>query len=243
VSSVEVTLFSSGILSIMAGSDRWFFQAIPSGGSVVVKPKVFASLASTDSLQSLTLTLSYFDQLGNWRKESRSLVFLVQGSIRISFQSVQASPSTIQAGGNFTVTGNLINKGNRDAYYATVSIKPDTNFQAGSQYIGDITVNTPIPFSLTVTSSRAIGNGTYPLTVVVEYEDSYGVRHSEEYTLQINITTRSTAQEVQPVVSQVQESLSTLRYIFIAALAAILVGGAFTILKVYRRRRLSYAHT
>jgi hypothetical protein len=243
VSSVEVNLSSSGILSIMAGSERCFFQTIPSGGSVVVKPKVFASLTSTDSLQSLTLTLSYFDNLGNWRKESRSLIFLVQGSIKISFQSVQASPSTIQAGGNFTVTGNLLNKGNREAYYATVSIKPNANFQAGSQYIGDITVNTPIPFSLTVSSSRAIRNGTYPLTIVVEYEDSYGVKHSEEYTLQINVTTRSATQVVQTAVSQVQESLRTLRYIFLTALAAILAGGAFTILKVYRRRRVSYAHT
>ncbi|NHV97075.1 MAG: hypothetical protein HA494_04725 [Thaumarchaeota archaeon] len=244
LSSVEVNLSSSlGILSIMAGSERWFFQAIPSGGSVVVKPKVFASLTSTDSLQSLTLTLSYFDHLGNWRKESRSLIFLVQGLIKISFQSVQASPSTIQAGGNFTVTGNLINKGSREAYYATVSIKPNANFQSGSQYIGDITVNTPIPFSLTVSSSRAIRNGTYPLTLVVDYEDSYGVKHSEEYTLQITITSRSAAQAAQPAVSQIQESLSTLRYIFLAALAAILAGGAFTIVKVYRRRRLSYAHT
>ena len=244
LSSVEVNLSSSlGILSIMAGSERWFFQTIPSGGSVVVKPKVFASLASTDSLQSLTLTLSYFDHLGNWRKESRSLIFLVQGSIKISFQSVQASPSTIQAGGNFTVTGNLINKGSREAYYATVSIKPNVNFQAGSQYIGDLTVNTPIPFSLTVSSSRAIRNGTYPLTIVVEYEDSYGVKHSEEYSLQINVTTRSATQVVQTAVSQVQESLRTLRYIFLIALAAILAGGAFTILKVYRRRRVSYAHT
>jgi hypothetical protein len=227
----------------MAGSERWFFQAIPSGGSIVVKPKVFASLASTDSLQSLTLTLSYFDHLGNWRKESRSLIFLVQGSIKISFQSVQASPSTIQAGGNFTVTGNLINKGSREAYYATVSIKPNANFQSGSQYIGDIAVDTPIPFSLTVSSSRAIRNGTYPLTLVVEYEDSYGVKHSEEYTLQITITSRSAAQAAQPAVSQIQESLSTLRYIFLAALAAILAGGVITIVKVYRRRRLSYAHT
>jgi hypothetical protein len=244
LSSVEVNISSSlGILSIMAGSERWFFQAIPSGGSVVVKPKVFASLASTDSLQSLTLTLSYFDHLGNWRKESRNLVFLVQGSIKISFQSVQASPSTTQAGGNFTVTGNLINKGSREAYYATVSIKPNVNFQSGSQYIGDIAVDTPIPFSLTVSSSRAIRNGTYPLTLVVDYEDSYGVKHSEEYTLQITITARSMAQAAQPAVSQLQESLRTIRYIFLAALAAILAGGAFTIVKVYRRRRLSYAHT
>jgi len=244
VSSVEVNLSSSlSVLSIMAGSERWFFQALPSGGSVVVKPKVFASLTSTDSLQSLTLTLSYFDHLGNWHKESRSLVFLVQGSIIVSFQSVQASPSTIQAGGNFTVTGNLINKGSREAYYATVSIKPNANFQVGSQYIGDITVDTPIPFSLTLTSNRAIRNGTYPLTVMVEYEDSYGVKHSEEYVLQVNIAARSASQAAQPAVSQAQQSLLTLRYIFLAALAAILAGGAFTIVKVYRRRRLSYAHT
>jgi hypothetical protein len=81
------------------------------------------------------------------------------------------------------------------------------------------------------------------LTIVVEYEDSYGVKHSEEYSLQINVTTRSATQVVQTAVSQVQESLRTLRYIFLTALAAILAGGAFTILKVYRRRRVSYAHT
>ncbi|MEM3427765.1 MAG: NEW3 domain-containing protein [Nitrososphaerales archaeon] len=239
LSSVEVSFTSaSTTLSILPESAKWFFPSIDAQAAVQAKPKIFASLLTTDSLESVVASLSYFDWMGNWRKESYTIIFSVQGSIIISFQNMQSTPSSTQPGGNITITGNVLNKGNRQAYYATVSLKASQPFQPilRSQYIGDISVNTPIPFSLTATVGRNVANGTYPITVVLEYEDSYGSKYSSEYTLQVTVT-RITPQTTQPIASQTQELLTTLRTVFLTALAVIVAGGVFSIIRAYRRRR------
>jgi len=229
---------SVNALTITPGTESWVFEDIKPSMSVTITPEVFAPLDSADSSHTMTLSITYFDSNGNLHEETKTIGFAVKGSIIIVFQQVQVSPTTISAGGNFTITGNLLNKGNTDALYSTISIKPNSYFNSsleGSQYIGDITTNNPIPFSLTVGVPSNVGEGTHPVTAVLTYEDNYGKTYSEEFTMQVSIS-RPTAPHTQTQEAALGTT-ALFRILFLTALVAIVGGGSISVFKVYRGRK------
>ena len=244
LSTVEVTIApstsSSSALSIASGTDNWVFDSIKPHAGITVVPTVSTSLSSADTLQGLTLTLTYLDSSGNWHKEARSIAYTVKGTISPLYQRVQASPSQIPIGGNFTVTGNILNIGNTDALFANVTLKTDSRFRSngeGSQYIGDIASNTPIPFSLAATANRNLRNGSYPVTVVLTYQDSYGQKYVKETSVQVSISQNAIQQAALQITSETPAGFETFRIIFLVGLASITVAGVFLGLRAYRRRK------
>jgi len=222
---------------VTSGTERWLFEDVKSGENMIITPEVVPSLDSADNSHIMTLSISYLDSLGNIHEESRTLGFTIKGTIVIVVQEEQVSPTSISAGEEFTLTGNVLNKGSTDALYSAISLKPNSNFvsSSGSQYIGDLTVNTQLPFALSASAQRNLGEGTYPVTAVLTYEDSYGKTYSEEFTVDISIS-KSTA---QPTDAQggTSDTLSLFGIFFLVALVAIVGGGAISILRVYRGRK------
>jgi hypothetical protein len=222
---------------VTSGTERWLFEDVKPGENMIITPEVVPPLDSADSSHIMTLSISYLDNLGNLHEESRTLGFTVKGTIVIVVQEEQVSPTSISTGEEFTLTGNLLNKGSTDALYSTISLKPNSNFvsSSGSQYIGDLTVNTQLPFALSCSAQGNVGEGTYPVTAVLTYEDNYGETYSEEFTVDISIS-KSTAQPTDAQ-GDTSDTLSLFGIFFLAALVAIIGGGAISILRVYRGRK------
>jgi hypothetical protein len=243
LSSIEVTVSagtsSSSAISITPGTEKWSFSSIKSHSEATVMPQVLTSLGSADTLQGLTLTLTYLDSSGNWHKETRAIGFTVKGSIILLFQGTAATPSQVAPGSNFTLTGNILNTGNTDALFSNVTLKADSRFRTnaeGTQYLGNIASNTPIPFSITVTSNRTLSNRVYPVTVMIVYQDSYGKQYVQETNVQVSIS-NTIQQTTQQTVNTTPADFGTFRIIFLVALVAIVVVGVFFALRVYRGRK------
>ncbi|MBI2184353.1 MAG: hypothetical protein HYU39_05275 [Thaumarchaeota archaeon] len=242
VISVEVVLSSSSssgaeALSISSGSDRWLMDEIGARSEKALKPEVFASLGSKDTLKELKMTLRYLDASGSWHEDPKSLIFTVRGTIEVIFQSQQVSPASGGQGGNFTVTGTIINKGNSDAMYSTVGLKTNQGFRSSltnGQYLGNIPPNTPLPFSIPVTAERTIAEGSYQLAVRVSYEDSYGAKNSVEVTIPVTITRASANPRSTAGAQQATSASTDVILLFYGLLGAIVVGGSLAVLKVKR---------
>ena len=233
--SIEPSSQSRSALAIIPGTEKWSFDSISSDDERAITPEIIASLGSIDSLQGVTLIISYIDALGNLQEESRDIGFSIKGVITMDFQNAQASPSTISPGEAFALTGNILNKGTTVALYATITLKEDLMFQSsgGGQYIGDINPNTPIPFSISVNAERGIPDGVYPITVVLIFEDNYGDEYTEEIELQVTVSPPA------PFSRQPDQNTTpppALRIFFLGALVALVVGGIYLTARVYRSR-------
>ncbi len=234
--SIEPSSQSRSALAIVPGTEKWSFESISPDGAKTITPEIIASLGSIDSLQGVTLMISYIDALGNLHEESRDIGFSVKGVITIDFQNEQANPSTISPGGEFDLTGNILNKGNTVALYATITLREDSRFRSSGagQYIGDINPNTPLPFSISVTAESAIPDGVYPIIVVLTFEDNYGEEYTEEIELQVRVSPSRAPFSQQP--EQNTTPPPAVRILFLGALVALVVGGLFLTVRVYRSR-------
>lgn len=177
---------------VIEGSDAiWYVQNLDAGSEVTLNPQVFASTDAMDKAYQVQVSLSYRDAVGTLHDEVHSLGFSVQGSIIIVVQSVFISPVPVGAGGNITVSGNILNEGNVAAMYtnATAIVKPPFEILDGSSiYLGELDPNTPLPFSLTMRIMSDAANGTYPLYVLFYYKDSFGTVQSIERVFDVTVS-------------------------------------------------------
>lgn len=219
---------------VIEGSDAtWYVQNLNAGSKVTLNPQIFASTDAMDKAYQVQVSLNYRDAVGTMHDEVHSLGFSVQGSIIIVVQSVFISPAPVGAGGNITVSGNLLNEGNVAAMYmnATAIVKPPFETLDGSSiYLGELDPNTPLPFSLSMRIMSDAANGTYPLNVLFYYKDSFGTTHSVERVF--DVTVSGVYQPPRPTVKQVFFLFTPLGLsIIIIVIAAIIIVAYFFIKK------------
>jgi hypothetical protein len=173
-------------LILISGSNLWFFDSVSAGDSVSFNPMIIAAFSSIDSSYQSQLSISYRDGYGVSHSETRSIGFTARGMAVMTLLSQSSSEGP--AGSNVQITGNVLNKGTASAYYTTLSVKPTSEVSpavGGTVYLGEISTNTPFPFSISVTVSKDAANGTYPITLVFGYEDEYGSQFTFEQESQV----------------------------------------------------------
>jgi len=235
--TISISLGSSALSSttvsaplVIEGSDTiWYAQNLQAGSSITLNPQIFASTNAMDNAYQLQVSLNYRDAVGTDHTEVHNLGFSVQGSIIIVMQSAFISPAPVGAGGNITVSGNLLNEGNVAAMYmnATAEIRsPFETLDGSSIYLGELDPNTPLPFSISMRIQRGTENGTYPLNILFYYKDSIGNTHSVERAF--DVTVSGVYQPPKPTVSQVFFLFTPLGLsVLIILIAAIIVAYVF----------------
>ena len=236
--SVALTLPSgvagsaSSVPLVLTGNDNyWYFQSLPAGESVTVHPTFFASNSAIDGTFQIQVTMSYRDNVGAVRTEQRSIGILVKGPIRIVLQDVAVMPSVVGAGGNVTVAGTIMNEGAVSAMYMNASlltVPPFVAYDGARSYIGEVSPNTPMPFSLSVGVSRDAENGTYTLPLLLYYKDSYHNTYSIEVPLRVTVQG-----VVQPPSSEQPRSAELFSLTRLATLALIAVVAALSSAATY----------
>ena len=226
-------------LILASGSPTYSFNQIAAGGEAEIRPSIFATLAATDTSYLLQVQVLYTDAGGYQHADAKSFGLSVRGKIVLETQSVSIVPEIVTAGGNVTIIGNLLNKGNVASRYtearviASGTIRPN---QGTNQYLGDVDPNTPVPFSITFQLNRTAQQGRYPVRVQFVYEDQYGSKFTNETTLQITIAQQ---RQQNQQVRQVQEGLpaENARMLFIAGFAVIIVLGLTVIMRARRKSK------
>ena len=116
------TLQSAFPIFLNSGNAIWEYSRLNSGESLVLDPEIFSALSSSDTSFVVQIQISYLDEHGFPHTEVRSVGFTVRGMIDLKYNSVEFSLPVIPAGANATIVGNLLNQGNDDAKFLTISI-------------------------------------------------------------------------------------------------------------------------
>jgi len=194
LSEINATLAMPSSVIVLTGN-RWYFPNLDSNNSTEFKTQIFASSNDLGEGSSATLTIRYRDnKLGQTRQETYPIGLAIIGprQIRMTVYGITVTPSPATPGSTVTITATLLNKGTINAYYANATAIPSNLFLSipeSTVYVGDVPYNSPTPFSLSTKISPRAGNGTFPLTVQVTFEDDQAVESTLDFKAEVTVST------------------------------------------------------
>jgi hypothetical protein len=165
-------------------SKRDLFTQIFSSEEVISKPISF------------TLNAEYVSG-GKSKKDSLSIGSYIQGQIKIRTYEVALE----DIGGILNLVGNLLNEGNTVALFTTMEIINSTEWSSSNvtenslqdrkilkqlplkslpmpQYLGDLTENSPLPFSIPIDIKLNAEKGEYITSLKITYKDDLRTEHN-----------------------------------------------------------------
>jgi hypothetical protein len=179
----------------LLGDTRWTLNSIEPFSERELSTQIFSSEEIISKPISFILDAEYISG-GKSKKDSLSIGAYIQGQITIRTYDVAIE----NIGGILNLVGNLLNEGNTVALFTTIEIinnkvssKLTTNtdtFQSGNlvkqlplqslpppQYLGDLTENSPLPFSIPIDIKSNTENGKYMTKLKINYKDDLRTEH------------------------------------------------------------------
>ena len=176
------------------GDTRWTMSSIKPFSKMELLAQIFSSEEVISKPISFTLEAEYISGEKS-KKDSLSIGAYIQGQIKIRTYEV----SMEDIGGVLNLIGNLLNEGNTVALFTTIEIinnkevssKLSSNFsqtrdvlkqlplQSSSlpQYLGDLTENSPLPFSIPIEIKSGTEKGKYLTNLKISYKDDLRTEH------------------------------------------------------------------
>ncbi len=178
------------------GNTRWTLNSIEPFSESELSTQIFSSEEVISKPISFTLDAEYISG-GKSKKDSLSIGAYVQGQITI--RSYEVAIESI--GGVLNLVGNLLNEGNTVALFTTIEIINNNNNELSPkltsttlqsrdlvkqlpleslpspQYLGDLTENSPLPFSIPIDIKSNTENGKYMTNLKISYKDDLRTEH------------------------------------------------------------------
>src|SRR5918992_3848407 len=208
VLSLDSSLDSVKIL----GDSRWTFSSMNASSKEELSTRVFAAEDVISTPVEFTIDAEYISG-GQSKTDSLNIGAYVDGEIRINAYDFALN----DIGGTPNLVGNLLNQGNTLALFTTVEMVSNrqTNSsttssstipdQAGSlvnefppqQYLGDLSENSPLPFSIPLNINKDAPGGAYPVSIKVIYSDTLRDTHELVLNGTVNYTPRPTSSSTE----------------------------------------------
>ena len=110
---------------------------------------------------------------GFYQEQTYTVPIFIKGRIQISFESLNINSTTFN-GSTLSISGSLLNSGTQEAYYGIVEAYLPSFGENVTSYIGDLPVDSPTPFALSLYIPRNAQPGSYTIYLKYVYQDSYG---------------------------------------------------------------------
>lgn len=205
ITNVVASLNSESDSMKILGDSRWTVQSMLPQSKLNLSTKVFASSNIIGQPAVFTLTVQYVSA-GQSKTDSLNLGAYIAGEIKIRVYDVHIN----NIGNVPNLVGNLLNEGNTVGLFTTVQIINDTvgqqknnttqgaSSQSSSleqkrsladfmtsppppQYLGDLSVDSPLPFSIPLVSNdntiMTAPSGVYPVILKITYSDDLKIPH------------------------------------------------------------------
>jgi hypothetical protein len=182
ITNVVISLVSQSNSMKILGDSRWTFQSILSQSKLNLSTKVFASSDLIGKPALFTLTVDYVSA-GQSKTDSLNIGTYVSGDIKIRVYDVAVN----FLGGTPNIIGNLLNEGNTIGLFTTVELVKSNSAKSfnpitpPAQYLGDLSVDSPLPFSMPLNIDNrtlsTIQPGIYPITLKITYSDDLKISH------------------------------------------------------------------
>ena len=180
----------------LLGNTRWTLNSIEPFSERELSTQIFSSEEVISKPISFILDAEYISG-GKSKKDSLSIGAYIQGQITIRTYDVAIE----NIGGVLNLVGNLLNEGNTVALFTTIEIINNNNNKISSkltsqtsqsedlvkqlplqslpspQYLGDLTENSPLPFSIPIDIKSNTENGKYMTNLKINYKDDLRIEH------------------------------------------------------------------
>ena len=182
ITNVVISLVSQSNSMKILGDSRWTFQSMLPQSKLNLSTKVFASSDLIGKPALFTLTVDYVSA-GQSKTDSLNIGTYVSGDIKIRVYDVAVN----FIGGTPNLIGNLLNEGNTVGLFTTVELVKSNSGKSfipitpPAQYLGDLSVDSPLPFSMPLNIDNrtlsTIQPGIYPITLKITYSDDLKIPH------------------------------------------------------------------
>jgi hypothetical protein len=182
ITNVVISLISQSNSMKILGDSRWTFQSMLAQSKLNLSTKVFASSDLIGKPALFTLTVDYVSA-GQSKTDSLNIGTYVSGDIKIRVYDVAVN----FIGGTPNIIGNLLNEGNTVGLFTTVELVKSNSAKSfipitpPAQYLGDLSVDSPLPFSMPLNIDNrtlsTIQPGIYPITLKITYSDDLKISH------------------------------------------------------------------
>jgi len=179
---------SSGTNSVkILGDSRWRVDYMAPQSSFPMSTTVYAAEDVINTPTEFDVKAEYIER-GQSKTDTLNIGAYVDGQIRIRTYDLDIN----YVGGAPNLVGNLLNEGNTVALFTTIELfNPANNpelSQSNSnkslvtgpsqqQYLGDLSENSPLPFSIPLSIDSELPAGNYPVSLNVTYSDNLRMVH------------------------------------------------------------------
>ena len=254
ITNAVVTIESTSTSLNILGESKWAVDEIDPHSQANLETQVFAATSLIGNPATFDVTIDYLLD-GSPKTEKYVLGTYIDGEIVLRVYDLTVN----YVGATPTLVGNILNEGNAAALFTTIElVQPPEESQtpaiggAGSnqfgtsgnftarqppmppspQYLGDLTANSPLPFSIPLNIQRSGEQAVYPVTLKITYKDS--LRNPHEFVASQNAVL---AQQQPTATSQFRSQRQDASPMFLIVLIAIAIAGTAAAFFVIRKRR------
>src|ERR671918_297200 len=179
---------SSGTNSVKILEDsRWRVDYMAPHSNFPMSTTVYAADEVINTPTEFTINAEYIER-GQSKTDTLNIGAYVDGQIRIRTYDLDIN----YVGGAPNLVGNLLNEGNTVALFTTIELfnpagntdssqsnmnKSLVTGQSQQQYLGDLSENSPLPFSIPLDLDSDLPAGNYPINLNVTYSDNLRMVH------------------------------------------------------------------
>lgn len=178
----------SGTNSVKILEDsRWRVGYMAPHSNFPISTTVYAADEVINTPTEFTINAEYIER-GQSKTDTLNIGAYVDGQIRIRTYDLDIN----YVGGTPNLVGNLLNEGNTVALFTTIELfnpagntdssqsnmtKSLVTGQSQQQYLGDLSENSPLPFSIPLDLDSELPAGNYPINLNVTYSDNLRMVH------------------------------------------------------------------
>jgi hypothetical protein len=179
---------SSGTNSVkILGDSRWRVDYMTPQSNFPMSTTVYAAEDVINTPTEFEIRAEYIER-GQSKTDTLNIGAYVDGQIRIRTYDLDIN----YVGGAPNLVGNLLNEGNTVALFTTIELFNPANNPESSQsnsnkslvtgpsqqqYLGDLSENSPLPFSIPLSIDSESPAGNYPVSLNVTYSDNLRMVH------------------------------------------------------------------
>lgn len=180
VTNLVITLASQADTVKILGNSKWTFEKLMPESKLNLSTTVFASEDIIGKPIQFSVKIQYVSDEES-KTETINLGSYVDGEITVKVYDLDINI----IGDRPNLVGNLLNEGNTVALFTTVEMikspfseeKSLVENSPSQQYLGDLTENSPLPFSIPLMIKNSIKPGIYPVYLRVSYRDNLRILH------------------------------------------------------------------
>jgi hypothetical protein len=179
---------SSGTNSVkILGDSRWRVDYMAPLANFPMSTTVYAAEDVINTPTEFEINADYIER-GQSKTDSLNIGAYVDGQIRIRTYDLDIN----YVGDAPNLVGNLLNEGNTVALFTTIElVNPAVEAESSQsnlnkslvtgpsqqQYLGDLSENSPLPFSIPLRIDSDLPSGDYPVSLNVTYSDNLRMVH------------------------------------------------------------------